>query len=140
MTPYAWLADLVLVLHWLFVLFVVGGQLLVVLGWWRSWQWARNRAFRLSHLLAIGFVVAESWLGLACPLTTLEDNLRQLYEPGRGYAGSFVAHWLHELLFYAAPAWLFTAVYTAFGLLVLASYVLYPPRRRGTQGEQTRAQ
>jgi hypothetical protein len=37
---------------------------------------------------------------------------------------------VHELLFYDAPGWVFTLVYTAFGLLVVAAFILAPPRRR----------
>ena len=74
--PYALLADAVLVLHTGIVLFVVGGLLLVVLGNWRGWPWVNRPWFRLAHLAAITAVVAESWLGLTCPLTTLEWWLR----------------------------------------------------------------
>lgn len=125
---YALLADGVLVLHASYVLFVVGGQLLIVVGWIRHWAWTRNGWFRWLHLGAIGFVVAEAWLGVRCPLTLLENNLRGLAGSAR-YDMSFIAHWLGRLLFYTAPAWAFTLLYSLFGLLVVITLVLYPPRR-----------
>lgn len=125
---YSLLADGVLVLHASYVLFVVGGQLLIVAGWIRHWQWTRNGWFRWLHLGAIGFVVAEAWLGVRCPLTLLENNLRELAGSAR-YDMSFIGHWLGRLLFYAAPAWAFTLLYSLFGLLVVITLVLYPPRR-----------
>jgi hypothetical protein len=125
---YRLLADLVVALHAVFVAFVVFGQALVLLGWWRGWGWTRNPWLRWSHLAAIAVVVAQAWLGAACPLTLLEMELR--LAAGEGiYGTSFVGHWLDRLLFYLAPGWVFTLAYTAFGLLVLASFLGHPPRR-----------
>lgn len=125
-----WLADVVLVAHWLFVLFVVGGEALILLAWWRSWAWARNLWFRVLHMLAIAFVVAETWVGVICPLTVLEDRLRRLHAPESGYELSFIGYWLQRWLYYSAPEWVFTVVYTVFALVVVASFIYYPPRRR----------
>lgn len=137
-TPTAvWLANGVLVVHWLFVLFVVGGEFLILIGWWRGWRWTRNFPFRVCHLAAIVLVVAETWLGLACPLTTLEDVLRGATD-AEGADIGFIARWLRGLLFYQAPAWVFAVSYSGFALLVAASFVWYPPRR-GTQAHAPRA-
>jgi hypothetical protein len=124
---YAFLADVVLLLHAGFVLFVLGGQLLILLGWWRGWHWPRRWWFRATHLGAIGFVVLQSWVGAICPLTEFESRLRQAAGQ-RPYEVGFVSHWVQQLLFYSAPAWVFAVVYTAFGALVLATFVRYPPR------------
>lgn len=122
-------ADLILILHAAFVVFVVGGLLLVYCGGWRGWSWVRRRTFRLLHLAAVALVVVQSWLGLVCPLTTWEMALRQ--RAGQPlYDGSFIAHWLQRLLYYEAPGWVFILVYTVFGALVLASWFLVRPRRR----------
>ncbi|WP_233009352.1 DUF2784 domain-containing protein [Rheinheimera faecalis] len=122
------LADAILVVHVLFVCFVVLGLVAVYLGYFLNWLWVRNLSFRLLHLLAIGIVVLQSWLGVICPLTIWEMALRK--EAGAGtYAGSFIQHWLHQLLFYTAPEWVFILLYSAFGLLVLASWFLVRPKR-----------
>ena len=128
---YQHLADAVLVLHASFVIFVVAGLLLIIAGGCLHWEWVRNGWFRLSHLACIGIVIAQSWLGVLCPLTSLEMWLRQ--QAGGGvYAGSFIQHWLQRLLFYDAPTWAFITVYTLFGLLVVASWVWLPPQfKRG---------
>ena len=65
-------ADAVLLLHTLFVAFVVFGLMLIVAGGALSWTWVRNRTFRIIHLFAIGIVVLQAWLGMICPLTTIE--------------------------------------------------------------------
>ena len=120
-------ADAILVIHVLFVLFVIIGLLLVLLGKALSWRWVRNPWFRLAHLAAIGIVVLQAWLGAICPLTTWEMHFRA--RAGSAvYAGSFISHWLRELLYYEAPAWVFTVCYSAFGLLVLLSWLWVRPR------------
>jgi hypothetical protein len=134
---YLALANAVLVLHVGVVLFVVGGLLLIVLGHWRrrrrpgTWRWVDAWWFRLAHLAAIGLVVAESWYGVVCPLTTLEAWLRvRAGAPVYGGSG-FVEHWLQRLLYYDAPAWVFTLGYTLFALLVVWAWWRFPPRRGG---------
>lgn len=127
--PYLWLADAVLVLHFGVVLFVVGGLLLIVAGGLRRWPWVHHWWFRAAHLAAIGFVVLQAWLGQTCPLTTLESWLRR-QAGASGYAQSFIGHWVQRLLYHDAPAWVFVLAYTAFGLLVIAAWWRFPPRRR----------
>jgi hypothetical protein len=126
---YLFLADALLVLHFLFVLFVIIGLCLIVLGGWRGWPWVHNRWFRWLHLAAIAVVVAQAWLGQACPLTTLEMWLRS--EAGEvAYQGSFIQYWVSRLLYYRAPAWVFTLAYTAFGALVALAWIKVPPGER----------
>lgn len=124
-----WLADLILGVHALYIFFVVGGQLLILVGWGLGWSWTRHRMFRRLHLAAIGLVIVEAWLGLACPLTVAENALR-LSVDQTAYENSFLRHWLGRLIFYDAPEWLFTALYTGFGLIVLTAWRFHPPRRK----------
>lgn len=126
---YQILADIVLAIHVLVVAFVVLGLILILAGNRLGWRWVNNVWFRLAHLGAIGVVVAEAWLGIVCPLTTLEMWLRS--KAGLdGYTDSFIEHWLQQILYYEAPAWVFIAAYTVFGLLVVASWWRFPPRWR----------
>lgn len=126
--PYQLLADAVLALHVAVVLFVVGGVVLVVAGNWRGWRWVNAMWFRLAHLAAIAVVVAQAWLDITCPLTTLEMWLRVQARLGT-YRGSFIEYWLRRLLYYEAPEWVFALVYTLFGLVVVATWWRYPPKR-----------
>ena len=70
------LANAVLIVHVGIAAFVVVGLLLVIAGNLKRWRWVNNAWLRVAHLAAIGIVVAESWLGFVCPLTTLEMWLR----------------------------------------------------------------
>jgi hypothetical protein len=120
------LADVILIVHFAFIGFVVVGLVLIVVGIFRRWAWIRNFWFRLGHLLAIGLVVAEAWCGVACPLTVWENGLRSGVGAG-GYAGAFVQHWLHALIFYDFPPVVFTIAYSVFGALVALTWVVAPP-------------
>ena len=121
------LADAVLCSHVALMLFVVLGLPLIVVGNLRRWRWINSPWLRFAHLATILVVAGEAWLGIVCPLTTLEMWLRrQAHETT--YDGSFVEHWLQALLFWQAPAWVFTSAYSAFGLSVLATWWLWPVR------------
>jgi uncharacterized protein DUF2784 len=123
--PAAPLADIVLVVHSLFVLFVVGGLAAIFAGA-RRWPWVRNRGFRIAHLAAIAFVVAESLLGIACPLTVWEDRLRGGSTETRG----FVARWVASLLYYDFPGWVFALAYILFAAAVVWAWRAVPPRAK----------
>ena len=128
-STYLMVADGILVVHTLFVAFVVLGLVAIYVGKWRSWHWVRGYWFRVFHLAAIAFVVLQSWLGALCPLTVWESQLREKAGAAT-YSGSFIQHYLHRILFYEAEEWVFVAIYTVFGALVLASWFVVRPRRK----------
>src|SRR2546428_11541446 len=121
--PAAWLADAILTLHVLFVLFVVCGFALILAGA-RRWGWVRNRTFRVVHLAAIAFVAAEAVFGITCPLTRWEDILRASGREER----SFIGRWLAWLLYYDFPEWVFAVAYCAFAVAVIWTWRAIPPR------------
>ena len=134
MSRYSLAADGVLIFHTAFIAFVVVGLVLIWIGYFRSWRWTRSLTFRIAHLLAIAYVVLQSWCSMSCPLTDLENRLRlRGGEDPYGPTG-FIAYWLHRLIFFDAPPWLFTLVYTLFGLLVVGTLIFAPPKLRRRDG------
>lgn len=121
-------ADAVLLLHLLFVAFVVIGLVLIFVGKARRWSWVRNLWFRVTHLLAIALVAVQSWFGVICPLTTFEMALRSRAGDAV-YTGSFMSHWLETILYYQAPPWAFAVCYTVIGVVVIGSWFWVSPRR-----------
>ena len=121
-------ADAILAIHLLFVVFVILGLVMTFIGKVLSWDWVRNPWFRVSHLIAIGVVVAQSWFGVICPLTTLEMSLRSRAGDSV-YVGSFVSHWMDSILYFQAPWWVFAVCYTVFGVMVVGSWFWVAPRR-----------
>ncbi|SPA38989.1 conserved hypothetical protein; putative membrane protein [Cupriavidus taiwanensis] len=116
----AWLADLVVIAHALFIVFVVAGGLLA-LRWPRA-AWV--------HLPAAVWGVLIEWAGWICPLTPLENTLRRAAGQA-GYSGGFVERYLLPLIY---PAELTPAVQLWLGAVVLvvnvAIYALWWRRRR----------
>jgi len=125
---YLVLADLTLIVHAAFVAFVIVGLLLIWIGRFRHWSCVRNIWFRLAHLAAIGIVAAEALSGIVCPLTTWEDQLRLLAGGEQRYQGSFIQHWLHQVMFFDVDQNIFRAAYIAFFLAVALSLWFVPPR------------
>ena len=136
---YALLADLLVLVHLLLVCFVIGGQVAIVVGAFRRWSWIRNPVFRVGHTVAIVVVAANAVAGILCPLTeweyALRDRAGQIVQSDISFMGRLV----RGVLFYEAPPWAFTAAYVLFALVVIATFILVPPRwrrprRRGADG------
>jgi len=128
---YALLADLVVAVHVAYVAYVVLGELAILVGALCRWAWVRHPWFRLTHLAAIAVVAFEAVCDIRCPLTVWEDWLRS--RAGQDVAeGTFIGRFLHDLLFYNAPPWVFTSAYVGFAVLVAATLVLVPMRRHPT--------
>jgi hypothetical protein len=114
------LADVLVVLHAAFVVFVVTGGFLVLR---RPWIAA-------VHLPAAAWGALVEFTGWVCPLTPWENALR-VRAGETGYAGGFIEHYLVPLLY---PAALTPRVQIALGTTVvalnLAIYVLVWHRHR----------
>ena len=127
------LADLLVVLHLGYALFVVVGFVLIWVGRFLAWDWVRRPAFRIPHLFCTLIVPLEALGGLVCPLTDWENRLRRAAGQPTEEIG-FIARLVRDVLFWEAPAWVFTLIYVGFGALVLATFFAVPLRRRRPAG------
>jgi hypothetical protein len=134
-TGYLLGADAILLAHLAFVGFVVAGFGLIWLGYFLRWRWVRDWRFRLAHLLAMGFVLAEALTGTRCFLTVWEARLREAAGENP-YAETFMQHWAGRILFHYWPPEVFAALYAGFFTLVLLTFWMVRPRwrRDGTNG------
>ena len=123
------IADFVLSLHALVVLFNVGGLMMIVIGGPLRWTWVRQRGWRIAHVWLMGFVTIEALFGMTCPLTVLEDWLR-----GVATEQSFVQRWVSALIYWNAPLWVFALLYAVFLLAVIAAWFVWPPAASKRQG------
>ena len=128
---YGLAADIIVAIHFLYVLFAVGGQAFILVGAVCKWSAIRRPSFRISHLAACALVALEAATGIDCPLTAWEYDLRQLAGQEVERNLSFVARLVRPLIFYDFPRWVFTVVHIAFGLLVVSTFVLILPHFRG---------
>ncbi len=129
------LADVILVLHAFIVVFNVGALPVIWVGHFRGWAFVRNFYFRFLHLVLVGIVGLQSVLGIWCPLTVWEGALRAVNGAGPRQQHGFIAYWLHQLLFYDFPAWVFTAAYVGFFFLVAATFYWVRPRVPRLRGQ-----
>jgi Protein of Unknown function (DUF2784) len=84
----AFLADAVLVLHGLFIAWVVFGGSAVI----------ARPLLACVHLPAVAWAVSISWSGSTCPLTPLEQSLRRAAGQA-GYEGGFIEHYLTAAIY-----------------------------------------
>jgi len=127
---YALLADAIVVFHFLYVSFALGGEVLVLLGGLLRWGWIRNLPFRIAHLAAVVLVAGEALMGVVCPLTEWEYTLRELAGQRAERELSFVARLVRAVIFYDFPTWVFTLTYVLFAVLVAGTFFLFPPKCR----------
>jgi hypothetical protein len=102
---YSLLADAVLVLHLLFILFVALGGLLVLRWHWLAWL----------HVPAVLWGASIEFSGHICPLTPLENLLREL-GGGATYEGGFIEQYVTAWIY---PEGLTRAVQITIGVAVL---------------------
>jgi hypothetical protein len=128
---YLSLADVIAIIHLGYVIYVILGFILIIVGIICRWKWIRSLFFRITHLLAIVGVACEALLGIHCPLTVLEFKLRYASNLSEEKV-SFIGTIIDSLLYYDVPGWLFTIIYTAFALLVIITFIIAPPAKKGS--------
>jgi len=105
------LADLIVFIHFSFILFVIFGGFLVLK--WRKLIWL--------HLTAVTWGVLIEFAGWICPLTSLENQLRST--SGGGYASSFIEHYIIPIIY---PSALTREIQVSLGLaVILLNFFVY---------------
>ena len=105
--PFKVAADLVVVFHLLWIVFLVFGALIGRHVIWVKWL----------HLGALTFSVLLQLFHWTCPLTFLEVWLRRRHDPDVGYAGDFLAHYAERLVYLQiSPSLVFIATVMIVGL------------------------
>ena len=117
------LADLVLIIHFSIVFFLVFGLVALPIGFLRNYSWTRNAKFRVVHMLLMGFITLEASLGITCPLTTIENALRQIE-----YQKSFVAYWVSRFIYWDLPTYSFVILYFSSLIWSVVFWKLHPPK------------
>lgn len=107
---YLRLSDLVVLIHFAFVIFVIAGGLLLLCWWWAVFL----------HLPAVAWGALVEFTHWICPLTYLENWLRTR-AGAAAYQGDFVTHYLLPILY---PAHLTAHIQLVLGALVIAINVI----------------
>jgi hypothetical protein len=90
---YKVIADIAVLVHFLWIVFLLFGAFLGV----------RYRAVKLLHLAGLGYAVVLNLFGWYCPLTHLELWARLRHDPSLAYTGSFIIHYLEDLIYVSLP-------------------------------------
>jgi len=136
---YKILADLIVVIHFIWILFMLLGFALTVYSTLavyilrtttEGWRVFFDRwIFRTIHLGGIVYVAFLTMLGKYCPLTILENELRGEYNPELTYPGSFVIYYIERLVYPEANFLLFVIPTIIIAVFSLAMFVVRPPAK-----------
>ncbi len=118
------LADIILVVHLGWILFMLYGFALTVIALWRPTFWDRW-LFRSIHLGGILFVATLELLGKYCPLTIWEYGLRR----GGADQGHFVLDWIERLVYPDVSPLVYLIPTYAIALFTLVMFVWRPPSK-----------
>ena len=131
------LANIVAATHIGYFLFVVGGSISIVVGARKRWEWIRIPWFRVGHLASVYIVIFEDVFGIACPLNTIESDLRST-SAAVGAAPTGVGGVLDFLLHQTIPGGVLDVVYWSLAVLLILLLFLVPPRfrRKNRTGER----
>jgi len=124
---YLLLADGILLIHFILVVFVVLGFIFIWIGHVAKWRFVRNAKFRICHALVMGIVFCESLLGIICPLTEWENELRIKGGEGLTYEAGFIQKWIQKIMFYDFSEGAFMILYLLFFALILITFWMIPP-------------
>ena len=116
------LADIVLILHFFIVIFITVGFFLIPIGYYYDWNWIKSLKLRLFHCGLMFLVTFETLVGITCPLTSIENNLR-----GMSNSKSFISFWIEKIIYWDFPTKFFIFLYFIFLGWTLLMWKIYPP-------------
>ena len=125
---YKVLADLIVVIHFAWILFMLVGFTLTLAGlWWREFfDWW---LFRTVHLCGILYVGLLAVLRQYCPLTMLENALRTTYNLELRYPGSFIVHYIEKLVYPDVDLSIVLIPTVIIAIFTIVVFIINPPAK-----------
>jgi len=123
---YKIIADIIVVLHFLWILFMLLGFILTIWGFfWKSFfDWW---LFRTLHICGILYVAVLAILREYCPITILENTFRVRYSPLSTYPGSFIVHYIQKLVYPDVNPLILITSTVFIAVFTLVIFILRPP-------------
>ncbi len=121
-------ADLIVVIHFAWILFMLVGFIRTIRGFWKK-NFFDRWLFRTLHLCGIAYVGLLAVLRQYCPLTILENTLRVKYNPDLTYPGSFIVFYVEKLVYpdlNPSIIWGYTIFIAVFTIVV---FIIKPPAK-----------
>ena len=125
---YKVLADIIVVIHFAWISFMLIGFILTLCGpfYKRFFDWW---LFRTLHLFGIVYVGLLALLREYCPLTILENMLRQKYNPELRYPGSFLVHYIEKLVYPDVNPSIILIPTAIIALFTVVVFIIKPPTK-----------
>ncbi|MGC9269148.1 DUF2784 family protein [Acidiphilium sp.] len=116
------LAEAILAAHLVIIAFNVAGLGVIPIGAVLRWRIVRVAWLRLLHLALLAIVAGQALAGRACILTIWQSEL----QGGTAAPPPLIMHVIDQLIYWNFPLWVFTVLYVAVFLYVVALVVLVP--------------
>ena len=115
-------SEIVLLFHFCIFLFIILSFFLIPFGYYQKWEWVKNKYYRLIHLVLMGIILIETILGFMCPLTILENYLRN--DIG---VDNNLTQIIHQIMYWNLPNYQFIILYIlSFSYLIFLWFFFKP--------------
>lgn len=121
-------ADIIIVIHFIWILFMVGGFIYTIYGFWKK-EIFNRWLFRVLHLGGITYVGLLVIMGKSCPLTVLENTLRAKYNPNLTYPGLFIVHYIKKLVYPEINPYIIWISTIIVGVSTILIFIIRPPAK-----------
>ena len=120
------IADIILVLHFGIILFITSLFFLIPVGYKFNWIFTKNIKIRVFHAGLMTFVTIEKFLGMACPLTYLENYFLGNNENENKL---FLSYWLNKIIYWDLPSYFFLIMYLICLVWTFIMLYIFPPKK-----------
>ena len=115
-------SEIVLLFHFCIFLFMILSFFLIPLGYYKKWKWVKNKYYRLIHLVLMGIILIETILGFMCPLTMLENFLRNNIE-----INNKITQIIHQIMYWDLSTYQFIILYLLSLLYLIFLWFFFKP-------------
>ena len=115
-------SEIVLLFHFTIFLFMISSFFFIPFGYYKNWKWVKNKNYRLTHLFLMGIILIETILGFMCPLTILENFLRN----GTKVNNKFTEI-IHLIMYWDLPSYQFIILYLLSLLYLIFLWCFFKP-------------
>ena len=126
--PYKLLADLIVVVHFAWILFMLVGFILTLRGFLHK-EFFERWLFRTTHLLGIAYVSTLAIMGRYCSLTIWDNVLRAKYDPSLTYPGSFMIHYFKKFIYPDVNPLIIQIPTTFIAIFTVVVFIIRPPAK-----------
>lgn len=120
--------DLIVVVHFVWILFMLLGFILTLCGFFYK-RFFDRWLLRTLHLFGILYVGLLALLGRYCPLTILENTLREKYNPELVYPGSFIIHYIERLVYPNVNPLIVLIPTVIIAVFTMVVFIIRPPAK-----------